>query len=228
MKTVNMVRTDKKANRKLLWSRAWTGSILAALAAAIGIFAVMLQMEKKVLSEYERSGIYVAAREIPKGERITSENYADFLYLKEVDQGIIPATALTEPEQLAGLSARVSIAEGTLLTTGMFEEQQEIIARMEEPVIAGFKAEDLYQVAGGVLRAGDRIHIYTVSESGVAHLIWREIFVEQVFDSAGNAIGGGDRLSAAQRVNVYLDAGDVEQFYTELARGTLRVVKVCE
>lgn len=222
------MRADKKTDRKVLWSRVWTGSIIAALAAALGIFAVMLQMEKKVLSEYERSGIYVAVREIPKGENITPENYAEYLCLKEVDQGVIPATALTEPEQIEGLIARVPIAEGTLLTTGMFEEQQEIIARMEEPVIAGFKADDLYQVAGGVLRAGDRIHIYTVSESGVAHLIWREIFVEQVFDSAGNAIGGGDSLSAAQRVNVYLDAGDVEQFYTELARGTLRVVKVCE
>lgn len=225
MKTM---RADKKTDRKVLWSRVWTGSIIAALAAAIGIFAVMLQMEKKALSEYERGGIYVASREIPKGERITSGNYRDYLCLKEVDKGVIPATALAEPGQLEGLIARVSIAEGTLLTTGMFEEQQEILARMEEPVIAGFKADDLYQVAGGVLRAGDRIHIYTVSESGIAHLIWREIFVEQVFDSAGNAIGGGDSLSSAQRVNVYLDAGDVEQFYTELARGTLRVVKVCE
>ncbi|MDE7113297.1 MAG: SAF domain-containing protein [Acetatifactor sp.] len=225
MKTM---RADKKMDRKVLWSRVWTGSIIAALAAAIGIFAVMLQMEKKMLSEYERGGIYVASREIPKGERITSRNYRDYLCLKEVDKGVIPATALAEPGQLEGLIARVSIAEGTLLTTGMFEEQQEIFARMEEPVIAGFKADDLYQGAGGVLRAGDRIHIYTVSESGIAHLIWREIFVEQVFDSAGNAIGGGDSLSSAQRVNVYLDAGDVEQFYTELARGTLRVVKVCE
>lgn len=222
------MRADKKMDRKVLGSRVWTGSIIAALAAAIGIFAVMLQMEKKVLSEYERGGIYVASREIPKGERITSRNYRDYLCLKEADKGVIPATALEEPGQLEGLIARVPIAEGTLLTTGMFEEQQEILARMEEPVIAGFKADDLYQVAGGVLRAGDRIHIYTVSESGIAHLIWREIFVEQVFDSAGNAIGGGDSLSSAQRVNVYLDAGDVEQFYTELARGTLRVVKVCE
>lgn len=222
------MRADKKIDRKVLWSRVWTGSIIAALAAAIGIFAVMLQMEKQVLSEYERGGIYVASREIPKGERITSRNYRDYLCLKEVDKGVVPSTALAEPEQIEGLIARVSIAEGTLLTTGMFEEQQEILARMEEPVIAGFKADDLYQVAGGVLRAGDRIHIYTVSESGIAHLIWREIFVEQVFDSAGNAIGGEDSLSSAQRVNVYLDAGDVEQFYTELARGTLRVVKVCE
>lgn len=222
------MKADRSVDRKNVWLRMWTGSIVAALAAAIGIFAVMLQMEKKILSEYERGGIYTAVREIPKGERITPENYADYLCFKEVDRGVIPVTALASPGQLEGLVARLPIAEGTLLTTGMFEAQSEITARMREPVIAGFKADDLFQVAGGVLRAGDRIHIYTVSESGIAHLIWREVFVEQVFDSAGNAIGGGDLLSAAQRVNVYLDAGDVEQFYSELARGTLRVVKVCE
>lgn len=222
------VRTGKRVDRKILWSRVWTGSIIAALLAAVGIFAVMLQMEKKILSEYERSSIYTAAREIPKGESITADNYMEYLDLKEVDKGVVPATALATPGQLEGLIAKVPIEEGTLLTMGMFEKRREITAGMSEPVIAGFKADDLYQVAGGVLRAGDRIHIYTVSESGIARLIWRKIFVEQVFDSAGNSIGGGDVLSAAQRVNVYLDAGDVEQFYTELARGTLRVVKVCE
>lgn len=35
---------------------------------------------------------------------------------------------------------------------------------MEDPVIAGCKADDLYQIVGGVLRAGDRINIYQVDE----------------------------------------------------------------
>ena len=50
----------------------------------------------------------------------------------------------------------------------------------------------------------------------------------QVFDSSGNLIMAGNTTSAAQRINVYFDAKDVERFYTELARGTLRVVKACE
>lgn len=217
-----------KLNKSKLWSKAWVGTMIAALTAAIGIFAVMLQTEKKALSEYERSAVYVAVKEIPKGEVITEKNCESFLCKTELDKKVIPNTALANPEQLAGLVARISIDEGTLLTEGMFERQNEITAQMKQPVIAGFKAEDLYQVAGGVLRAGDRIHIYTVSENGLASLIWRDVFVEQVFDSGGNAIAGGDTTSSAQRINVYLDAEEVEQFYTELARGALRVVKVCE
>lgn len=213
---------------KTVLSKAWTGGIIAALAVSIGMFAAMLHMEKKALSKYERADIYVAAREIPGGLAITEENQSLYLTLREVDKSCVPDTALQKPEQISGLVAGRRIEEGVLLTSGMFENKNEIKAQMNQPVIAGFKADDLYQVAGGVLRPGDRIHIYTVSETGEAGLVWENIYVEQVFDSSGRAIENTDRATAAQRMNVCLDAADVERFYTELARGGLRVVKVCE
>lgn len=217
-----------KTDKKRTGSGLWMGSIIAALIAAISIFVVMLQMEKKVLSEYEKGFIYMAAVEIPKGEFITDKNIDKYLKVVELDVKLIPETALTSSEQLNGLVAATTIEEGVFLTEGMFEQENVITKEMDHPVIAGFKAEDIYQVVGGVLRAGDRIHIYTVSESGIAGLIWKDVFVQQVFDSSGNLIVAGNTTSAAQRINVYFDAKDVERFYTELARGTLRVVKVCE
>lgn len=217
-----------KTDKKQIGSKVWTGSILAALIAAVTIFMVLLQMEKKVLSEYEKGMVYVAATEIPKGVFITENNQKDYLMAVELDVKLIPKTALQNSQQLVGLVSATVIEEGVFLTEGMFEQENQITKEMEEPVIAGFKAEDLYQVAGGVLRAGDRIHIYTVSELGVAGLIWEDVFVQQVFDSSGNTIAPGNTTSAAQRINVYFDAGDIERFYTELARGTLRVVKVCD
>lgn len=218
------MRTDKKQ----IGSKLWTGSILAALIAAVTIFVVLLQLEKKVLSEYEKGTVYVAAVEIPKGVAVLESNRDQYFKTVELDVKRIPQTALQSCEQLVGLVAATTIEEGVFLTEGMFERENVITKDMDEPVIAGFKAEDLYQVAGGVLRAGDRIHIYTVSESGIAGLIWENVFVQQVFDSGGNVIAPGNTTSAAQRINVYFDAGDIERFYTELARGTLRVVKVCD
>lgn len=211
-----------------MWSKIWTGSMVAALAASIGIFAGMLQLEKKILSEYEKGLIYVAEKEIPKGTVITEENVNGYMEPVELDIHCVPDTALWTQEQIIGLIAKEDIETGVLLTEGMFETRSQITGDMEEPVIAGFKADDLYQVVGGVLRAGDRIHIYTVTEDGQAGLVWDSVYVEQVFDNAGNKIEGGNRTSAAQRMNVFMDAADVERFYTELARGTLRVVKVCD
>lgn len=228
MKGVMKGVTKNMINSAIKRDKRWIGSMAAALVAAVSLYAVMLQTEKKMLSEYERGVIYVAAREIPGGTLIDNSNRETYLERAELDKSVIPPAALASPEQLDGLIAGRTIDVGTLLTEGMFETRNKVTEEMEHPVIAGFKADDLYQVAGGVLRAGDRINIYTVSEGGAACIIWRDVFVEQVFDSAGNRIGGEDHTGSAQRINVYLDAGDVEYFYTELARGALRVVKVCE
>lgn len=201
------------------------GSIVAALVAAIAVFGVMLQMEKNMLTRYERGCVYVASKEIPKGQMITKENYQEFFTESMLDINFIPATAVNSPEQITEMVAAGKIDEGTLLTEGMFEPLEEITGDMENPVIAGLKAEDLYQIVGGILRVGDRVHIYSVSEEDGAKLVWENVFVQGVFDQAGAVIANSDTTTAVQRMNVYLDKADVERFYTELAEGSLRVVK---
>lgn len=206
----------------------WTGCILAAFAAAAAVFVLMLQIEKNMLADYEKAFIYVAAREIPEGCVLTIVNYDEYLELREVDVNCIPEAALTEWVRVDNRAASFTIEKGVLLTEGMFADLNMVTQGMREPVIAGFKAEDLCQVVGGVLRSGDYVHIYAVGEDGQAHLVWPDVFVEQVFDSAGNTISVEDRISSAQRLNVYLDRNDVEAFYSQLAGGSLRVVKVCD
>ncbi|MCM1065041.1 MAG: hypothetical protein NC420_11350 [Eubacterium sp.] len=221
------VRKKFKTEKQHAGSRLKTGGIIAALLSAVIVFAVMLQMEKNLLTQYEKGTIYVAVAGIPKGEVVTEEDHARFFVRQQLDSNCIPPTAISSPDQINGLVAKTDIEQGVLLTTGMFEPVNEILDTMERPVIAGFKAEDLYQVVGGVLRSGDRVNIYSVKEDTVT-LVWQDVFVQQVFDASGTAIAGGDRNTAAQRINVYLDQGDVEQFYGELAAGSLRVVKNCE
>ncbi len=206
--------------------RLKTGGIIAALLSAVVVFAVMVQMEKNILTQYEKGTIYVAAAEIPKGELVTEGNYTRYFVQRQLDRSCIPPSAISSPEQIGGLVAKTDIEPGVLLTTGMFESVDEVLEAMDKPVIAGFKAEDLYQVVSGVLRSGDRVNIYSVKEEEVT-LVWQDVFVQQVFDASGTAIAGGDTSTAAQRINVYLNQEDVEKFYGELAAGSLRVVKNC-
>lgn len=209
-------------------SKLWNGSIVVALVASVVVFVTMLQLEKNILTQYEKGTIYVAAEDIPKGQLITGDNFELYMECRELDTNCIPPTALDSAEQIADMSALFKIEKGVLLTKGMFEQVDRITENMEEPVIAGFKAEDMYQVVGGTLRAGDRVHIYNVEEDGMASLVWSDVYVRQVFDASGASIANDDFSSTAQRVNVYLDSRDVEQFYSRLESGTLRVVKVCE
>lgn len=203
------------------------GAIALGLLAAGTIFAVMLNAEKNALASYEKGIILAAVKEIPAGELISEDNYEDYFQEKEVDKKLISATALTAPEQVYGLVPEVSIDAGTLLTGGLFRSIEEISAGMREPVVVGLKAEDLYQVSGGIIRAGDLVQIYMVDEeSGETAVLWQDAYVQQVFDSAGNAIASGDTATPAQRLNIYLEKENVEAFYSQLALGSLRVVKI--
>ena len=212
--------------RKTNLMKIKTGAGIAALVAAVAMFIVMVQVEKNVLENYEKGIVLVATHTIPKGKLITGENLSQYFTTMELDIGCIPDTAITDVEQMNGLVAQCQVEQGVVVTKGMFENLNEILQKMEEPVIAGFKADDMYQVAGGVLRSGDRIHIYTVTD-GQAVLAWESVYVQQVFDSTGANISNEDDTTVAQRVNVYLEKEDVAAFYTGLAMGNLRVVKVC-
>ncbi|MCM1188359.1 MAG: SAF domain-containing protein [bacterium] len=218
----------REAKRGSISPDKWkAGGIVATLVAALAVFGVMLQMEKNVLTKYEKGTVYVTVTTVPRGQIITAQNYGQYFAERELDRSCISDSALRSPEQITDMAARLDIEPGVLLTEGMFEKRSEALSGMKEPVVAGFKAEDLYQVVGGTLRAGDRIHIYSVSQESEAVLIWDNIYVQEVFDQTGARIGSGDTETAAQRINVYIDKCNVEAFYTELASGTLRVVKKC-
>ena len=204
-----------------------TGGVIAAFAASLAVFAVMVHIEKSILGGYEKCTIYVAAAEIPKGQSVTQENLPQYFAERQLDKSCIPEAALTSPEQVTQLAAVFDIDSGTLLTRGMFRDVNGIEEAMEQPVIAGFKADDISQAAGGVLRAGDRVDIFAVKEEG-ASPVWTNVYVQQVFDASGNAIPNSDRSTAAQRVNVLLEKSEVADFYTELACGSLRAVKLLE
>lgn len=204
------------------------GAIIIGILVSAIIYIVMLNMEKNMLTAYEKGTIYVASKSIPKGIEIEESNYIDFFAPKEIDKSIIPTSAITNKKQLIGLVPSNKIDEGTLITSGMFESINEITKDMKEPVIAGFTVNDIYQVAGGTLRAGDRIHIYNVKEDNTAVLIWSNIYVKQVFDKTGASIPNTNSTAAAQIINIYMDSSDIEQFYSDIAIGSLRVVKVCD
>jgi len=209
-------------------NKIWIGSMLAALIAAVAVFLLMLQMEKNMLMQYEKTTGYVAAKRIPKGTLITEGNYEEYFEQRELDADIVVPGVMCSVEQLDAGMAVYGIDKGTVIMEGMFESVNDITGEMEEPVIAGCKADDLFQMVGGVLRAGDRIHIYGVNDEHRIELLWNNVYVQQVFDNAGITIQPGDADSSAQRLNVYIDKKDVEEFYSGLATGTLRVVKVCE
>lgn len=241
------MKKEKKEKRSIL-----PGVIIVSLLVAAVVYAVLINAEKTALSDYEKGTVYVTTKPVPKGTLIT----ADYITQKEIDKSLIPSEAVSSPEDLTDLISVYAIDQGSIITTGMFTAVNDITKDMTQPVVAGFKADDLYQVVGGVLRSGDRINIYQVDENAnkgdtsqslantdpdteedwpetsldpdTASLVWGDVFVQEVFDSAGAVISTSDATTPAQRVNIYMDNDNVAAFYAALAQGSLRVVKICE
>lgn len=218
---------NKKADGKKA-GKIRTGGAIAALIAAVAVFCVMLQIEKNSLEEYEKAKVYAVTAQIPRGKVITQGNCDMYIACVERNKSDIPSNAIIDKAALDGVVAKYAIGAGVILTGDMFESENAAKSELNEPVIAGFKAEDLYQVVGGVLRAGDRIHIYRLAEDGRLDSVWENVYVQAVFEQAGTAIENENSTACAQRVNIFLDKGDVEEFYESLAGGGLRVVKVCK
>lgn len=205
------------------------GIILTAFAAAVITYVVLLNVEKNALSAYEKADCWILTEALEKGTELTTDNISRLFRQTQVDIRHIPQEAVTDPQSLAGSQAAIAIPAGSMVTDSMFMQAAGYRAALDKPVIAGCKAEDLYQLVSGTLRSGDRIHIYTVDEElGQAYLTWDDVMVYQAFDSSGNLIPPQDTTSAAARINVLLEEGNAELFYSELYKGSLRVVKLWE
>lgn len=207
----------------------WPGVIFVSFLAAMITFFVMLQVEKNVLSDYEKVYVWCAGAEIPKGRELKPEDLTTALVQIELDKKSVPDKLVDNPERLVGQKAVITVPKGSVLTETMFENIGFHVSTLYHPVEAGCKSEDLFQIVGGVLRKGDYVHVYTVNtELKQTYLLWENVMVYQVFDASGNVIASENTTTPAARINLLLEKGQAEQFYNELQNGSIRLVKVCK
>ena len=77
------VKSGKKMENENKRSGRWKlGVGIAALLAAVSVFVVMLQIEKRALAGYEKTQVYVAGREIPVGMKLTEANYEKYITVR--------------------------------------------------------------------------------------------------------------------------------------------------
>lgn len=203
------------------------GIIFVAFIAAIIIFAVLLLTEKKALAVEEKTSVLCCIKSIPKGLIITDNNIFEYVEKKDIPVGISSSVMAYEMDELTGKRAVIDIGEGTIISKNMLEIVSAKKSRMSEPVLVGFKADDIYQVVCGVLRGGDRIHIYYEDEFGDILLKWEDVYIEAAFDASGNEIIA-ESESKASRFNIMMEKKDVEEFYRLLNSKGVRIVKICD
>lgn len=219
----------KEKQKRREAGRILPGIIVIAFMAAVITFFLLLHAEKNILSDYEKAVVWVTTKDLQKSMELQEADLEICFAQTAVDKGLIPAMAVTDIHMLEGSRTVFAIPEGTILSTSMFTNEEEHIENMTQPVIAGCRAEDLFQAVSGILRKGDLVNLYTVNkELGETYLLWEDIRVYQTFDSAGNMIPPEDTVTPAARMNLLIEEGNAEQFYTEINNGSLCMVKLWE
>ena len=203
------------------------GVILVAFLASIATFFLLLNMEKNALEAYKKVMVWTTKCELAKGLELNNNSIQECFEQVEIDKDRVPGKVIETPETLVGKRTMFVIAQGTILTETMFSDEENYREGMHNPIIAGCKGDDLFQLVSGVLRKGDWVNIYMVNEElGETYMLWENIMVYQAFDASGNVIPSEDTVTPAARVNLLLEEGYTEQFYKELSTGSLRLVKV--
>lgn len=201
------------------------GLVITAFLAAAIVYALLLYSEKKAMATEVKLKVCVAKCEVPAGTDINDVTATQYFELRDIYVSAVPENALISVGGAAGKTATYSISKGTVVTDGMFRESDLGSKWMEEPVLLGFKVDDIYQVAGGILRSGDMVHIYIIDDEGEAVLRWENVCIEDSFDSAGEILQQ-TQTGRATRFNIFFEKKDVEEFYTRLDSGAIRIVKL--
>lgn len=134
--------------------------------------------------------VLVAAKPIPAGTTGATVISQGMLKGKSVDPAARPATAITDPSQLAGKTVTLGVSQGEILTTDQFQAAQTRIGTLNIPEGKTALALQLANVPGvaGFAGAGDHINIYGVvkpgddpkNPNGAAHLIMQNTEVLNV------------------------------------------------
>lgn len=220
------MKTNKQKNmsNKEKQGKAWP--VVLCLLLAVGIFALLLNVESKQLAQYEKGSVVVAIADVADSKEITEENLTELFAIEERPLSDIPAAAYLELEQLVGQYAQSGIDAGSMITESMLGELSE---NYGNAVLLGVNMEALEQSVAGTLRAGDEIDIYTVmvdeEDNVIVEKALSNVTIERSYTSAGVAIVKDDNDSIAQYITIPVHKDAVGLFYQALEERRVEIVK---
>ena len=199
--------------------------LVYSFVVTLTLYALLLFIERTVLSSDDYTTVYVAQTDIGRNTVITADNLGILFAAKERKSDWLPDNCITDISQLVGMMTVQDIVKNEVMTDRAVSAQDRRAAGIESPIEVAMNANNLSQVVGGILREGDRINIWSVTETnnnGVG-----KVTAEKICDYAYvtrvqvNAASGND--SAAMVINIIIPEEKEQEFNIALGKGTLRV-----
>lgn len=204
------------------------------LIATFILYALIVAVEKAIVSSDEKKPVYVAAMDIKESLLITEDNFDKYFKLEERIIDTLPDGYITDKNMLIGYITDRELLAKEIAVTDIFVKEQNLIATIDNPVEVSLNASNLAQVVGGVLRTGDFINIWsvkTINKNGVQTIeavpIYEGAYVTRAFTSSGEEISRDNQEEASTMViNIVIPAEQEEAFNKAIAEGTIRLGRV--
>lgn len=219
---------EKKGARGSI--RTYALAILLTVIVYIGCIIV-----QRVLNDTEqRISVYVAKIPCTEGVFITDKNFFEYFTSDIRVASSVPSGYIVSPEQVYSSYINRPYEAKDIITINGFDSELSLISGIANPVELAFNASGLPQAVSGIIRAGDRVNIYSIEETNQngettvkAVEIYHGAYISKAFTSSGTQLSRLDEGSEATALmfNIVI-AEDVEGAFNEaLANGTLRLSK---
>lgn len=203
--------------------------IIFSLIISTLLFFVLIGLEVSILEKYEKTEVVIAKNNIESGTEITSVNKEILFGLKEVDVSLKTEASFVSLSDLEGYIVRGDIEKSEIVSGNNLIKKSSVLAVLNEPVEVAFKAEDISQVVGGILRTGDLIDISVVnSYTKQTEKIFSNVYVSKVFNSGGIEIDKVEKDNPSVVVNVLIDKETENIFNEKILSGIVRISRVGE
>lgn len=205
--------------------------LVYSFIVTIVLYAFMLFIERSVLLSEDYITVYVAQEDIDESTMLTADNISSYFVQAGRKAEWLPDSCVTDLTQLIKLYTVRGIAKNEIITTNMFSSSDIRITGIDEPIEVSLNANNLSQAVGGILREGDRINIWSVTEhnsNGISAVKAEKIcdyaYVMRVFTQAGVQVKKSQpEEGTAMVVNIIIPGEKEEEFNVALEKGTLRI-----
>lgn len=211
--------------------RAFLYSAIVAFALLVGV----IHLENFLLSPEVNHEVYIASKDIESRTLITAENVDELFTMVKRGEGTIPEGYITDTNELIGMLTGRDIQAKEVILESVFIDSNSYIAELENPVEVSIQTNNLSQIVGGVLRAGDQVNIWSIqlvydngTQRTVTEKVCEKAYITRAFSSAGVIVNRDDANNAdtAMVINIVIPGADEEAFNAAVSNGTIRISRI--
>lgn len=202
------------------------GRIFISLIVSIVTFVGLLVMQQTILAPNGTSNVFIAKENIEKNTIITADNIDKLFKMKKVDGELKVTNAVTNKKDIINKLVNKNLEKGSVISNNSFIDKNDIISKIKNPVEVSFKVNDISQVVGGTLRAGDIIDVSVTNEVTKENTdVLNNVYVDKTFTNEGKEIKKED-TSSAVAINIIVSKEDEAKLNKEIALGTIRISRI--